>query len=944
MHRPPGLATTLARAGVGDDFPSRPSTALAEEGILVNPEAPTSGPSPASPVVEPPLRFGHYEVLRHPDGQLWELGKGAMGVTYKALDTRLKIEVVLKQIRPRLLEDERMQRLFLREARAAAKVRHPNIAAVIHLSDREPFFYTMEFVAGRSLADLLKKRSPLPVGEALNYADQVASALGALARERIVHRDLKPANLMLLADDEMTFGVLVKVIDFGLAKGFSDGGLAAQTHLAGDVSQSGIFSGTPFYASPEQCATQPDIDSRSDLYSLGVILWEMLTGTLPFFGTLGQVMAMHQFQPPPWERVADLPTDVREILRRLLEKDPAERFQNPRELREAIAICRTDSERRSLLAPGADSASAPEVDGTAESVATDVALGTRYRLVEAFPEGDGGRVYRAIDHAAGDATVAIKLLSQECATHEEFLNHLRAEIANIKASAQPMFLASPLELGEADAERFVVREWAEGFSLMTLLRARRTITPAEIQRLLAVLPEALDAAAPLDLEFTEPLLHKLFVTSNAGSWPRTELLSLRTRPLIDWPAFRLRWNPLNFRAPDDATMNEVTRVALDAELQTNDPVVALARLIRELLGGRPGGTTILSACSDHSNSVLRRALAPGGGRLTYTTAAEFWRAFFQADAVVPPPASTVKPMPVSVSRPASTSFKGQPPAALESRSPPPVPKKGPPFLMPATFIVVVAVGLIGWWKAEQRKRGASSRPRVSAVQPSISAAPVPPQVAPTVSAPTQNRPVVVAPAALAPTGAAAVAASGPPAAPPASSFENRLGMRFVPVAGTRVLFAARQTSRTDFATFLREAAYKSRGGAGEIVAPGASVARPDAQPVTNVTIDDARAFCLWLTQRERAVGRLGASQVYRLPNNFEWTMAGEGSDNRRSNPNRYGIMDLHGAISEWCEVPRGAGLHVIRGGQHPAAIPATSADFRSPSVGFRVVVGEGPGR
>ena len=939
MHGPPGLATTRARVGADGYFVTRPSTALAEEGILVNPEAPTSGPSPALPVVEPPLRFGHYEVLRQPDGQLWELGKGAMGVTYKALDTRLKIEVVLKQIRPRLLEDERMQRLFLREARAAAKVRHPNIAAVIHLSDREPFFYTMEFVAGRSLADLLKERSPLPVGEALNYADQVASALGALARERIVHRDLKPANLMLLADDEMTFGVLVKVIDFGLAKGFSDGRLAAQTHLAGDVSQSGIFSGTPFYASPEQCATQPDIDSRSDLYSLGVILWEMLTGTLPFFGTLGQVMAMHQFQPPPRERVADLPTDVREILRRMLAKDPAERFQNPRELREAIANCRTDSERRSLLAPGADPASAPETDGNAESIATDVALGTRYRLVEAFPEGDGGRVYRAIDHAAGDATVAIKLLSRECATHEEFLDHLRAAIANIKTSAQPVFLASPLELGEADVERFVVREWAEGFSLMALLRARRTITPTEIQRLLAALPEALDDAAPLDLEFTEPLLHKLFVTSNAGSWPRTELLSLRTRPLAEWPAFRLRWNPLNFRAPDDATMNEVTRVALDAELQTKDPVVALARLIRELLGGRPGGTTILSACSDHSNSVLRRALAPGGGRLTYASAAEFWRAFFQADAVVPPPASTVKPMPVSVSRAPSTSFKGPLPSASESSPAPPVPKKGPPILMPITFIVVLAIGLIGWWKAEQRKRGASAPQRVAAVQPSIPVAPVTAQAAPAVSAPIKSRP-----AALAPTGAAAGAAPGLPAAPPSSSAENRLGMRFVPVAGTRVLFAARQTSRTDFATFLSEASYKSRGGAGEIVAPGASVARPDTQPVTNVTIDDARAFCLWLTQRERAAGRLGASQVYRLPNNFEWTMAGEGTDNRRSNPNRYGIMDLHGAISEWCEVPRGAGLHVIRGGQHPAAIPATSADFRSPSVGFRVVVGEGTGR
>ena len=910
----------------------------------MNSESPISDVSPARSTAETTLRFGHYEVLRMLDGQPWELGKGAMGVTYKAFDTRLKIEVVLKQIRSRLLEDERMQQLFLREARAAAKVRHPNIAAVIHLSDREPFFYTMEFVAGRSLAEVLKERGPLPVAEALNYVDQVAAALGALARERIVHRDLKPSNLMLLAEDEMTFGVLIKVIDFGLAKGFSEVGFDAQTHLAGGLSQSGVFSGTPFYASPEQCATQPDIDTRSDLYSVGVILWEMLTGSLPFSGTLGQVMAMHQFQPPPLEKITDLPTDVREILRRLLEKDPALRFQTPRELREAIAMCRTDSERRRLIAPGSDPVSVSDPGGVGDSIVADVPLGLRYHLVDAFPEGDGGRVYRALDHACGDASVAIKLLSPECATHDEFLEHLRTEIANIQRAAQPMFLASPLELEEADAGKFVVREWADGLSLMELLRARRTIAPAEIQRLLAALPETLDATASLDLEFTEPLLHKLFVTSNAGNWPRSELLSLRRRPLAEWPTFRLRWNPLNFRAPADATMNDVTRLAPDAELQTRDPVVALARLVRELLGGRPGGTTILSACSDHANSVLRRALSPGGGRLAYASAVEFWRAFFLADPVAPPPAPPAKPMPVSVSRPASTAFKPSP-SPLPVRGsipPPPRPKKRLPILMPVAFILVVGIGLIGWWKAEQRKRGTAVDRRVAAVRSSM---PTP------VTAPAQVQPplavaarAAVPPSVVIPNNAPSPAVAAVNAAPASSPFDNRLGMRFVPVAGTRVLFAVRQTSRADFATFLSETAYKSRVGSAEMASGGALVAKVDAQPVTNVTITDAKAFCVWLTQRERAGGRLNASQSYRLPNNFEWTVASEGPDNRRSNPNRYGIIDLQGGISDWCEVPRGAGLHVIRGGQHPSAIPATSADFRSPSVGFRVVLADGVGR
>ncbi len=124
----------------------------------MNSESPVPVLLPGSESPDAILRFGHYEVLRTPEGLPWELGKGAMGVTYKAFDTRLKIEVVLKQINPELLEDRPTQKLFLREARAAAQVRHPNVAAVIHLGDTEPFFYTMEFVAGQPLSSLLDQR------------------------------------------------------------------------------------------------------------------------------------------------------------------------------------------------------------------------------------------------------------------------------------------------------------------------------------------------------------------------------------------------------------------------------------------------------------------------------------------------------------------------------------------------------------------------------------------------------------------------------------------------------------------------------------------------------------------------------------------------------------------------------------------------------------------
>ena len=905
------------------------STALAKERGALNTEAPAPALLNDPETTRQVPHFGHYEVLLKPDGRPWELGRGSMGVTYKAFDTRLKIEVVLKQIKPGMLEDKLSQKLFLREARAAARVRHPNIAAVIHLSDSAPFFYTMEFVAGEPLSAVLGERGRLPVDEALNYADQMAAALGAMAKERIAHRDLKPSNLMLLADDEALFGVRIKVIDFGLAKGFSEGGFEAQTHLAGGLSQSGIFSGTPFYASPEQCATQPDIDTRSDLYSVGVILWQMLTGLLPFSGTLGQVLAMHQFQAPPWDKVAALPADVVEILRRLLEKNPGDRFQTPRELRETIAASSHGSER--IAAPASPSRweapTPPLVDAREAGIATDLPLGIRYHLVESFPEGDAGRLYRAIDHDAGGAIVAIKLLSPRCAVDDDFLEYLREDIARITAAAQPMFLASPMEFEESDAGKFVVREWAEGLSLLEILRARRALTTSDVQRLLAALPDTLEAVAGLQLGFTEALLHKLFITSNAGTWRRAEFPSLRTKPVSEWPAFRLRWNPLNFRAPSAGALDEVTRPNEDAEPFTDDPVVVLARLVYELLGGHPGRVTTLTTCSDQANAILRRALEPGGGRLSFPTAGDFWRALFQdQSAAQPPPPTTsiasVRPPPRRDASTAPNRRLSAPDGKLAAKL---EPKKRRSILAPTAWLLFLAAGFLGlraWWKFQQENPdGTDFAPR-TVVAPASSTGSGPPNAQP---APTTVR-VASAPA-------------------PAPAADNRSAMQLVPIPGTRVLFSTRQVRRGEFAAFLRETHYTPRGVGADATWQKVILEQPDAQPVVNVTIGEARAFCFWLTQRERTAGRLTAEQTYRLPTNHEWNLAaGVDASGNRASPNRYGILDLNGLVSDWCESPRGAGMRIIRGGAQPGILTDKQPDLRSASIGFRVVLDEGARR
>ncbi len=304
-------------------------------------DAPSAGESP-----EADLAFGHYRVRRHPDGSIWELGRGGMGVTYKAFDEQLRIDVALKVISPGQVDDPKSQSLFLREARAAARVHHTNVASVVHLNTTPGnFFYAMEFVAGESLAEWLRDRGPLPPAMALSFGAQVARGLAAIHEQHIVHRDLKPANLMIVpagrdklrAGSETNAGAWqIKIIDFGLARRFDGEGPATDV----DARTTG-FRGTTLYASPEQCEERRDLDGRSDQYSLGCVLWEMLTGSPPFRSrSHRELMNQHVAVPAPLERVSHLPVEVREVLARMLEKEPANRFPDAEAAAAALERCR----------------------------------------------------------------------------------------------------------------------------------------------------------------------------------------------------------------------------------------------------------------------------------------------------------------------------------------------------------------------------------------------------------------------------------------------------------------------------------------------------------------------------------------------------------------------------------------------------------------------------
>lgn len=282
-------------------------------------------------------RFQDYEICYREDGvTLDELGRGAMGITYRAQDLTLGSPVALKVISAPYSGDPETRERFRREARAAAQLRHPNVAGVFHFGETEAgrCFYAMELIEGETIEAYIGRNRPLSPVVALEVATQVARALIAAEAHGLVHRDLKPSNLMIVAPDSGDADILVvKVIDFGLAKS------VAISPTDPDQSHVG-FSGTPDFASPEQLrADRASLDTRSDIYSLGATLWYLLCGRTPFQGrSVGDV----RDQPLPLQHLvlAHVPEPVITLLRSMLAVEPVGRPPSARELLIALQRCR----------------------------------------------------------------------------------------------------------------------------------------------------------------------------------------------------------------------------------------------------------------------------------------------------------------------------------------------------------------------------------------------------------------------------------------------------------------------------------------------------------------------------------------------------------------------------------------------------------------------------
>jgi serine/threonine protein kinase/Flp pilus assembly protein TadD len=296
------------------------------------------------------IRYGHFEVLPGPDGQPEELGFGAMATTYRARDTVLQSLVALKIISGKIAGDPIARSRFLREARAAAKLRHLNVGSVFHYGEQNgECYYVMELIRGETLTERVQSKGVFTPKQALEVGVQVASALAAAESSGLVHRDIKPSNLMLETDpdsdesgaDQDNQGegerTSIKVIDWGLAKSIS-----AEDRLFGHDQTWDGFIGTPGFASPEQFERPAEnrVDTRSDIYSLGVTLWYLLCGCTPLVGDT--LEAIHERQKElPWEQLksAKVPGRLIEVLRSILAFDPVERPQSARELLDLLLRC-----------------------------------------------------------------------------------------------------------------------------------------------------------------------------------------------------------------------------------------------------------------------------------------------------------------------------------------------------------------------------------------------------------------------------------------------------------------------------------------------------------------------------------------------------------------------------------------------------------------------------
>jgi tRNA A-37 threonylcarbamoyl transferase component Bud32 len=568
------------------------------------------------PIIE---RYRQYEIAKRPDGSLWQLGAGAMGITYKAFDTNLHRYVALKVINDTYLGNVTAREQFLREARSAAALRHPNVASIHDLgTDHDCHFYVMELIEGTTVKSKIERDGPMTPKVALGVILQVAQALMAAEKQKLIHRDLKPANLMLVEDNDE---LAVKIIDFGLAKTARSLGESTASFTIG-----GGFVGTAEYASPEQIK-ENELDIRSDIYSVGATLFYMLVGRPPFIGSPGEVMSKHLYKPVPLERLVGVPPPMVALVERLMEKERENRPANSSELRISVEQCLEQISPSTLasqrLSENPTAFSVHSATGLPEKSAAK----ERYNLLKRLDQTPQGERFLALDKRTGNG-VEVFTFNHNALANAELIAALKSELKTLRNAPHPL-LRAVFAFEEFHGEARLVQESFAGLPLLAILRRRKAFSPTEINLLLARLAPLADFAQRYDLKQVDLNLAGIWLGGSRGSAPRPE------NPLQSWDPLEIKVDPIDLSSSPSASRHSQREVTAINPIAIGGPrgsyLRQLSLLAYELLGGprqqveTSGRCPPLSLLNEDANVVLRRGIID-----EFSSAAELATAFNRA--------------------------------------------------------------------------------------------------------------------------------------------------------------------------------------------------------------------------------------------------------------------------------------------------------------------------
>jgi serine/threonine protein kinase/tetratricopeptide (TPR) repeat protein/TolB-like protein len=424
-----------------------------------NPNSPVDPNAP----LEPGVVLGErYEIVKR-------LGEGGMGAVYQAQDRELDRVVALKVIRPDLAGHPEILRRFKQELILARQVTHKNVIRIFDMGMADGRkFITMDYIAGRDLKSILVERGKLPAAEAVTIVKQICQGLDAAHAEGVVHRDLKPQNIMVDA------GGRVCLMDFGLARSME---------LVG-MTRTGALMGTPDYMSPEQARAEK-VDSRSDLFSLGIIFYEMLTGILPFKADTMMATLLKRVQEkaePPSAVDSSVPPHLSNVVMKCLEADVAKRYQNTGEILADLG--------GASVSTGAGVAQATAV--SLEAIAPGSEFGPRYRIESAIGEGGMGKVYKAHDKDL-DRTVALKLVRPELASDPVSLQRFKQELL-LASSISHKNILRIHDLGDVGGVKFISMAYVQGRDLHDVIAESGRLPVARVVNIAKQLAGALEAA------------------------------------------------------------------------------------------------------------------------------------------------------------------------------------------------------------------------------------------------------------------------------------------------------------------------------------------------------------------------------------------------------------------------------------------------------------------